>query len=250
MPNYKLTIAYDGTNYAGWQIQPNAVSIQEKIQNSLSIFLREKIHIIGSGRTDAGAHAMGQVANFHISKEIDQRRFLFAANGILPDDIRILSIEEVPEDFHSRFSATKKEYRYFIRTAQVQTPFRRLYSFHYYTPMEIEKIKECIPLFIGTHDFTSVANIRGPGQELKSAVRTIDRLDLIEKPDELEFVFVGSGFLYKMVRNIMGLLIETASGKRTVEEVKQILNAKDRRKAGRAAPSHGLFLMQVEYGVK
>lgn len=247
MPNYKLTIAYDGTNYSGWQVQPNGITIQEVLVEKIAIILRQEITLIGSGRTDAGVHALGQIANFHFDDSIDCYRFLGSLNGLLPPDIRVFEVNEVSEDFHAQYSAIGKTYHYNIHLGPVQDPFKRMYSLHVKYKIDRDLLCKAVQLFLGTHDFTSFANEAHTGSASIDAVRTLKRLDVIEMPHGVRLEFEADGFLYKMVRNITGTLLEIASGKRNIEDVSRLLLAKDRRLAGQAAPPHGLFLMHVEY---
>lgn len=245
---YKLTIAYDGTNYSGWQIQPNAISIQELIQNALKTFLhKERIVLIGSGRTDAGVHARAQVAHFRYEAEIDLYKLLSALNGILPRDIRIKHAELVDQRFHSQYSARGKIYHYHLCLDRVVDPFRRLYCWHVRRKLDMELLKSSASCFIGTHDFTAFANESHAGAAAKNPVRTIYRLDLIEEQGGVRLEFEGNGFLYKMVRNIVGTMVDVASLKRPYEDIQEIFVSKDRRKASLAAPPQGLFLVKVHY---
>lgn len=246
MARYRMLIAYDGTNYGGWQVQPNATTIQETIQAVMKQILQEDCWITGSGRTDAGVHALGQVAHFDLSKAIDSKKLQISMNSLLPEDIRILSLEETEPDFHARYSAKKKIYHYHI-TIGVRHPFKRHYSTHFPYSLDIDLMKEASKHFIGTHDFTSFANEASAGSAAKNAVRTIDRIDIVPEEQGIRLEFEGNGFLYKMVRNIVGTLIEVAAARRSIEEIPLILKAKDRRKAGKAAPGHGLFLVKVDY---
>jgi tRNA pseudouridine38-40 synthase len=248
MPCYKLTIAYDGTNFSGWQIQPNATAIQELIQNALKIFLQqEKVVLIGSGRTDAGVHALAQVAHFRHFEEIDLKRLLSALNGILPRDIRVKNAEQVHDAFHSQYTALGKIYHYHLYLDQVMDPFRRLYCWHVHRKLDVSLLIESAACFVGTHDFTSFANESHAGSAGKDPVRTIYRLDVLQEPGGVRLEFEGNGFLYKMVRNIVGTMVDVATQKRPFEDIKEIFIAKDRRKASLAAPAQGLFLVQVHY---
>ncbi|MFQ5729016.1 MAG: tRNA pseudouridine(38-40) synthase TruA [Waddliaceae bacterium] len=244
---YKLTLAYDGTNYSGWQIQPNALTIQEILQDKLEVILRTKTTATGAGRTDAGVHAVGQVAHFSYSEKLDLFRFLASINGLLPKDIRVKKAESVPEDFHARYSVINKAYHYHLNLGFVQDPFTRLYSWHITGKINLDVMRECAKLFVGTHDFTSFANEPNAGAVSRNPVRTLKRLDIIPEKDGIRLEFESESFLYKMVRNITGVLVEVALGKRDLQEVSEILEAKDRRKGGRAAPPQGLFLMHVDY---
>lgn len=248
---YKLLIAYEGTSYNGWQIQSNATSIQAHIQKALAIALkRESVTIIGSGRTDTGVHAVGQVAHFHFDNSVDCDRLLFALNGLLPKDIRIYAIDEVPLDFHARYSAIGKEYHYHLHLNRVMNPCQRHYRWHYFKPLDLKLLKEGTNLFIGTHDFSSFANEMNKESTPKNAVRTIYELNICEQEGGIRLEFKGNGFLYRMVRNIVGTLVNIGSSKISIDEVKQIFSSKDRSKASIAAPAHGLFLMKVEYPSK
>lgn len=242
-----MIISYDGTQYSGWQIQLNAISIQELIQKALATILKQEVSLIGAGRTDAGVHARGQVAHFKIENELDLRRFLHSINGLLPNDIRVLEVTEVPEKFHAQKDASSKIYHYHLCLGRVQDPFKRLYSYHVRDNINIDLIHEAAKLFVGTHDFTSFSNEAHKGAAAKHAVRTIMRLDVIEEEGGLRLEFEGNGFLYKMVRNIVGTILTVAKGKMKLEEIPEIFSAKDRRQASQAAPAHGLFLMKVIY---
>jgi tRNA pseudouridine38-40 synthase len=247
MHTYKLTIAYDGTCYSGWQIQPNATSIQEIIQKALSTFTKEKISLIGSGRTDAGVHAVGQVAHFRSTQKFDPEKLLKALNGMLPVDIRILKVEEEKNSFHAQKSAQSKIYHYHITLDSFIMPCERLYTTHIRKQIDIDLLERCAKEFIGTHDFTSFANKASEGAASKNAVRTITRLDVIKTKHGIRLEFEGTGFLYKMVRNIVGMLLAVASHKRKIEEVKLLFKVKDRRQAPLSAPASGLFLIRVIY---
>lgn len=244
---YKLILAYDGTHFGGWQIQPNAVTIQEKLQEALQTILRHPVTVIGSGRTDAGVHAEGQVAHFKTPLEFDLRRVQHSLNGILPPAIRVKSLEKAPTDFHAQYSAIRKIYHYHLSLGPVQDPFIRLYSVHPREKIDLKLLQEAIPYFIGTHDFTSFSNEAHAGSAARDPVRTLFRLDCIQSGDQVRLEFEGDGFLYKMVRNIVGTLLEVGCGKKTKEEIPLIFAKTDRRAAGKAAPAHGLFLWEVIY---
>ncbi len=244
---YKLTIQYEGTDYSGWQVQPDATTIQETIEQVLEKFLQEPQRIIGAGRTDSGVHALGQVAHFTTERELDQRIFLKSANGLLPHEIRITHIEEVPESFHAQKSAKKKIYHYHLYLDPVQSPFKRRTTTLVRKKIDLELLKKAASEFVGTHDFTSFANSAHEGAASKSAVRTIYRLDVVPEEGGIRLEFEGSGFLYKMVRNITGMLIDVSSGRRPLSDIQKVLAAKDRREASRAAPATGLFLVEIFY---
>ena len=247
MHKYKLTVAYDGTLYGGWQVQINAISIQALLEKALSTILRTPTSATSSGRTDAGVHARGQVAHFITELPLDLIRLQRSLNGILPPDIRILSVEEAAPDFHARYSAVSKEYHYHLHLERTTDPFKRLYAYHDYSPLDLDKMKMAASCFVGTHDFTTFANEASKGSAAKNPVRTITRLDLCLEPGGIRLEFEGNGFLYKMVRNITGTLLEVARGKISVDEIPKLFEAKDRRIAPPAAPPHGLFLMKVNY---
>ena len=242
---YKLTIAYDGTNYSGWQVQENAISIQSLIQKSLQTVLRHPLDLTGSGRTDAGVHANGQTAHFDTDISIDLSRLLLSLNALLPSDIRILQIDPVPSDFHARYSATGKIYHYHLHLAPVSDPFTKLYRHQVFGAFDLAKLQTAIPHFLGTHDFISFANVKEEVQT--DTIRTLKRIDIIEQKGGIRLEFEGDGFLYKMVRNITGTLLDIAAGKIESSQIPAIFAACDRRKAGTAAPAHGLFLMHVIY---
>lgn len=245
--NYKLTIAYDGTNYCGWQIQPNGISIQEILQDKIKIIAREDVKLIGSGRTDAGVHAFGQVAHFRCNKELDVNRFAHSLNALIPEDIRVIEMERAALDFHAQYNAKGKIYHYNLHLDQVMDPFRRLYAYHVLEKIDLAQMQRAASYFKGTHDFTSFANEAHRGTAAHDPVRTLDRLDIMMELGGVRLEFEGDGFLYKMVRNIVGTLLEVGKGKLQPEDIASILNAKDRRKASQAVPPQGLFLVEVKY---
>lgn len=242
-----MIITYEGTQYAGWQIQPNGISIQQLIQKALQTILRCEVHVTGSGRTDAGVHAEGQVAHFHYASAIDLYRTLGSLNALLPADIRIKDLQETHLNFHARYSATGKEYHYHLWLDRVLSPFKRHVRWHVRDKLNLSLLQETIPHFIGTHDFTSFANEAHTGCAAHDPTRTLKRIDLIEQEGGVRLEFEGDGFLYKMVRNMTGMLIEVGRGKRKPSEIPLILAKKDRRQAGMSAPPEGLFLMRVFY---
>lgn len=247
MPRYKLLIQYDGTNFAGWQVQPTHMTIQEMLETNASRILGEPIKMTGSGRTDAGVHAKGQVAHFDTERSIDLARFLDSLNGLLPHEIRVLKAEEASPDFHALFSAKGKVYHYHISLDRYRSPFQRHFTTHVRHRIDLDKLKEAARCFVGTHDFTSFANSANEGAAAKCAIRTIKRIDVVEEPGGVRLEFEGNGFLYKMVRNITGMLLDVARGKRELAEIEKILRAKDRRLASKAAPAQGLILVEVFY---
>lgn len=244
MHTYKMAIAYDGTEYGGWQVQHTATTIQERIQNALGIALRQPVSLIASGRTDAGVHALKQVAHFKYAACLDTPKLLLSLNALLPKDIRILSLEEAPASFHARFSARQKIYHYYLYLDPVLDPFLRSYTYHPSHPIDLSLLKEAASYFIGTHDFTTFANVKKITGDNR---RTIHRLELIKQGAILCLAFEGNGFLYKMVRNIVGTLLDICAGKLAIGDIPKLFAARDRRLAGRAAPPQALFLVDVIY---
>ena len=245
--NYKMMLAYDGTRYGGWQIQPNTQSIQSLVQDAVCRLARAPVKVIGSGRTDAGVHALAQIAHFTHDAKIDLYRFIASMNGLLPIDIRLLCVEEASLNFHARYSAIGKTYHYHLCLNGPQYPYRRLYQAHIKSKVDLSLLKQAAQLFIGKHDFTSFANEAHKGCAAKNAIRTIQSLNVVEEEEGIKLVFQADGFLYRMVRNIVGTMLEVGEGKRELETIPQLILAKDRSFAGRAAPAHGLFLAHVSY---
>ena len=239
---YRMNLSYDGTHYSGWAIQPNSTSIQQLIQEALQTILGRETPIIGSGRTDAGVHARLQVAHFSHPETLNLSSLRYSLNGILPRDIRIHEILPVDEDFHARFSVKKKTYHYYLST--IQDPFNYRYSHYVYSPLDLDLLKKSLPLVVGTHDFSGFAS-RGCGA--KNPVKTLYNLEILPQKGGFCLQFEGDGFLYKMVRNITGTLLEIATHKRPVEDLERILTSKDRAQAGQTAPAQALFLHHVEY---
>lgn len=247
MQRYKMTLSYDGTQYGGWQVQPNTLSIQSLVEKALSIALRTPTKAYGSGRTDAGVHALGQTAHFTVSNSVDTLRLLGSLNGLLPQDIRVKSLEEVPLSFHARYSAKGKIYHYHLHLEQVEDPFKRLYTTLIRYPLDRALLKQACQLLIGTHDFTSFANEAHSGSAAKNPIRSLRRLDVIEEEGGIRLEFEADGFLYKMVRNITGTLLDVGRGKISPSTIVDILTAKDRKKSSAAASPQGLFLVTVLY---
>ncbi len=247
MNKYKMVISYDGTDFSGWQIQPHASTIQETIQDKLSIIFQKPITIIGSGRTDAGVHAIGQVAHFWAEEVIDPRRLRHSLNGLLPPTIRILLVAPVRSSFHAQKSAYAKVYHYHICTHEVPTPFQYRTMFHPWRAIDWDVVWKAAQKFVGERDFTSFSNEPSAGAVAKNPVRHLYRIDVVEHEEGIRLELEANGFLYKMVRNIVGTLLEVGAGKRSIDEIDKIFQAKDRRKAGRAAPAKGLFLFHVFY---
>lgn len=217
------------------------------IENALSLALHTKCKLVGSGRTDSGVHALEQVAHFSMEKEFDLKALLRSLNGLLPPDIRIHHIKEAPSDFHARYSAKGKVYRYHLNVGKIANPFTRLYSYHLPYPINFALLERAAPYFVGEHDFSSFVNEADRGSARKNPVRTIHRIEVCKKGEEIEIEFEGNGFLYKMVRNIVGTLLDISRGHIPLEDLPSIFEAKDRSRAGSCAPAHGLFLVKVFY---
>jgi tRNA pseudouridine38-40 synthase len=247
----RLLVSYDGTDFSGWQRQRHDSTIQGELERCLSLMTREKIDVHGAGRTDAGVHAEGMVAHFATDSAISCHDFLRALNSMLPRAIRILEVDDVDQNFHSRFSATGKRYQYKIFTGKIQPPQLRLYSVHINCELYLPAIKECMKLLEGTHDFASFENSGSRDKSIcsgRGSVRTIYNAELIENPpSQLIFQFTGDGFLRNMIRNLVGTLLEAGRKKLSVEEFADILQARDRTMAAATAPAHGLFLKEVLY---
>jgi tRNA pseudouridine38-40 synthase len=240
--NYKLTIQYDGTKYAGWQIQENAVTVQQKISESIEILTKEQVNLIGSGRTDAGVHALGQVANFKIEDKLDIYRFKHSLNAILPKDISVTDIQKTEESFHSRFDAKKRSYIYLI--SRIKSPFYNSYSWYYHERIDIPKLKNLSGLLIGEYNFTSFAR---KNTETENKFCQIFQINWRETKELVIFFIEANRFLHGMVRTIVGTLLKVLFEEEGGKKLQEILNLKDREAAGEAAPSHGLFLYKVKY---
>lgn len=237
--NLKMTLEYDGTHFSGWQTQPQKRTVQETIEKILSRVTQEKIHVIGASRTDAGVHALGQIANFKTRSLLSTGRFLLALNGLLPEDIAIKKIQEVPLDFHSNRQALQKTYRYLILNSKIRSALLKDRVWHVWTPLNLKKMRQAARFLVGRHDFSA---FRGTRSDTKTSVRTIFRIK-IRKDYAIEIT--GNGFLKYMVRNIVGTLVEVGRGKILPEEMKRILRSKDRRNAAMTAPACGLTLVKV-----
>ena len=244
MRNYKILIQYDGTNYHGWQIQANGRTIQGELTRVLSLLDGRTVTVHGAGRTDAGVHAQGQVANFFLERSFEPERLRDAINGNLERDIRVLNVEAVTDDFHARFSAKKKTYRYSIFTGAVISPFDYLYALHFRGSLNLEAMFEAAVVLIGTHDFSAftVAD-----SEVENHVRTLQQLEIQNDVDWLTVYASADGFLRYMVRNIVGTLLDIGRGHRQSDEMRDILASRDRNRAGAMAKAHGLTLLKIDY---
>lgn len=242
----KAIISYDGTLFSGYQVQPGERTVQLELERVLQIMHKgDKVHVTASGRTDAKVHATGQVIHFDTSLTIPTDKYMKALNVQLPRDIRILSVEEVAEDFHARFSVSGKRYRYIWSCEKVQSPFRRFYAVETNgVKPNVEKMKIAAKNIIGTHDFSCFC---AANTSVKDKVRTVSAIELIWHGEELHMTIEGNGFLYNMVRIIAGTLWEIGIEKRNYEEIQEIIASMDRSKAGKTAPAHGLYLEKVSY---
>jgi tRNA pseudouridine38-40 synthase len=250
--NFKLILAYDGSEFAGWQVQPDAVTIQGTLASAIGRLTGEKVLPQGSGRTDAGVHALAQVASFAIKSPIPAENLIKALNDTLPPSIRVLEASEAPPEFHARKSARSKTYRYRIFRGPICPPFLARYVWHYPYLLDEESVRQTAEIVVGEHDFTSFAAVdpeKGEEQtaEVPSNVRQIFFSSWERRADELVYTVRGSGFLHHMVRNLVGTFILV--GKRTLkpEDIRRILKARDRSAAGATAPANGLYLVSVEY---
>lgn len=244
MRRVKLTIAYDGTNYCGWQVQPNGITIEEVVNKALSKLTGENIVVIGASRTDSGVHAMGNVAVFDTNTTIPPERIAMAVNRILPEDIVVVKSEEVPLDFHPRYCDCEKTYEYHIVNTRIPIPTKRLTNYFVSYELNIEKMREGASYLVGEHDFASFCNIK---TDVESTVRTVKELEILKNGNEITIRISGNGFLYNMVRIIVGTLIRVGRGFYEPKQVKEILEAKNRKAAGVTAPPHGLMLMEIRY---
>jgi tRNA pseudouridine38-40 synthase len=248
--NLKLTLSYDGSDFSGWQVQPDANTIQGTLASAIGRITGENVLPQGSGRTDSGVHALAQVATFATSSPIPAENFVKAINDVLPPSIRILEVAEVPADFHARKSAKAKTYRYRIYRGAICSPFFSRYVWHFPYPLDEDSMAEAAPLIAGEHDFTSFAAVdpeRGRENGEFSNVRTIFSSQFVREGDELVYTVRGNGFLHHMVRNLLGTFILIGKGTLQLHDLQRILEARDRSAAGATAPASGLFLVAVEY---
>jgi tRNA pseudouridine38-40 synthase len=245
MQRFKCIISYDGTNFSGYQVQPNKRTVQGELESALKkLHKGNEVKVFASGRTDAGVHARGQVIHFDSPLSIPEDRWAIALNSLLPDDLAILTVESVSSSFHARFNAKGKEYRYYLHLSKVRDPFTRNYASLHPYPLDVEAMKSGAGYFLGTHDFTSFCSAK---TEVEDKVRTIRTVNFFLERDQLCIQFVGDGFLYNMVRILVGTLLEIGSGERHPEDLQEILAGKDRSLAGKTAPGNGLFLWKVFY---
>ncbi|MEH7500923.1 tRNA pseudouridine(38-40) synthase TruA [Neobacillus drentensis] len=245
MPRYKCIISYDGSGFSGYQVQPNKRTVQSVLEAVLAKMHKgDLVKVVGSGRTDAGVHAKGQVIHFDSPLLIPANKWEKALNSLLPEDITVLSAVSVDESFHARFDAKGKEYRYVLHLSQKRDPFQRKFAYQYPYGLNVDSMEQASKFFLGTHDFTSFCAAK---TEVEDKVRTIESINFTLKDELLTIRFVGNGFLYNMVRILVGTLLEVGSGERSPEDIPIILAHKDRRLSGKTAPGHGLYLWEVFY---
>lgn len=247
----KLTIAYDGTGYDGWQIQKTGVGVQEKVEAALAKLFPSQPKVFGSSRTDTGVHALGMAAHFEVSRaewRMTTVRLMLALNAHLPEDIRVQSAKRAPAEFHARFSAAGKEYRYQVWNHAAMNPLLRTTAWHFKRKLDLAAMRVAARQFVGQHDFRSFRV--NPSYASDSTVRTLTRCDIRRRGPLLTFVIEGDGFLYRMCRGIVGTLVQVGEGKIASSAVAEILVQRDRRVAGMTAPAHGLFLWRVLYDPK
>jgi tRNA pseudouridine38-40 synthase len=242
--NFKITVEYDGTNYCGWQIQPNGVSIQAVLERALSTFLGKPTKVTGSGRTDAGVHALGQVANFSSEKDFHGYRIVRALNALTPGDVTIKEVEIVPDCFDARRDGRSRVYEYRILSRSMPSPFYRNRAWHVHDALDIDSMRAALQCLLGEHDFSS---FRAAGCDAAHPIRRIYRTSLEQRGELLIYTIEATAFLRHMVRNIVGTLVEVGRGLRTPGSFQQLLEARDRTKAGPTAPPHGLYLVEVKY---
>jgi tRNA pseudouridine38-40 synthase len=244
----KLTIAYDGTAYEGWEVQKIGTGVQEKVENALAKLFPTTPRIHSSSRTDTGVHALGMVAHFDVPRagfQMTPRKLLLAINAHLPDDVRVMAVARAAEKFHARFDARGKQYRYVVWNHAAMNPLLRTTAWHVTRPLDVKAMRAAALLFIGKHDFQSFA--ANPGYAKASTVRTLTRCEIKKSGPQLTFVIEGDGFLYKMCRGIVGTLVQVGLGKFPAAEIKTMLAKRDRRVSGMTAPAHGLVLWKVFY---
>jgi len=249
MRTFKVTLAYDGTDFSGFQWQANARSVQAELEAALAPIEGGKVSVAGAGRTDSGVHALGQVASFRLTSSIDAPDLLPAMNSRLPYDVRVLSVEEAEDGFHARFSARSKAYRYRISNTRIMSPFQLRYAWHIARRLDLDAMMEGATELLGEHDF---AAFQAKGGTTESSVRTITQSAWTEEPLDgtdrmLIYEIGGSGFLKYMVRTVVGTLIEVGDGRRTPASIRDLLVSRNRTSAGPTAPPMGLYLVRVDY---
>lgn len=244
MKRVKMIVAYDGTNYCGWQVQPNGVTIEEMLNKNLSELLGEDIQVTGASRTDSGVHSIGNVAIFDTNTRMPADKISFALNQRLPEDIVVQGSCEVDATWHPRYQESKKTYEYRILNRTFRMPTRRIDTYFYHHALDVEKMQKAADFLVGEHDFKSFASIHS---QAETSVRTIYSCDVTKSDDIITIRVTGSGFLYNMVRIIAGTLVKVGSGDIAPSQIEEILEKKDRSAAGPTAPAHGLTMIGIEY---
>ncbi len=244
MPLYRITLAYDGTAYQGWQVQPEAPTIQGTLQKMLERMAGRPVSVAGAGRTDAGVHAQAQVAHFSLESPIPNQGLLRGLNSMLPADIRVLSVDRAAPGFHARYSARSKTYRYYLDLSPVALPFRSRFTHHHPYPLNRESMAEAAAYFTGRRDFLAFCAV---STSVKTTVRECTVSRIYEKAPELVYEVSANGFLHHMVRNIVGTLLEVGRGKLAPQDIEPLFQSKDRRLSGPTAPACGLHLIRVDY---
>lgn len=244
MPTFKVILEYDGTAYAGWQRQPNQPTIQEAVEAAIRSIAQTSIPVIAAGRTDAGVHALGQVASFITEKPLSPGEWLRALNATLPEDISARSVERVADDFHARYSAVRKLYAYRILHRPERSALERTRAWHLYGKLNLDAMREAAKHLVGKYDFSS---FQGHPTDVENPICNLKRLEIVRDQDIVRIELEADRFLKQMVRAMVGTLVEAGQEKRKPEEMKQILDAKDRRAAGYTAPAYGLYLVRVDY---
>jgi tRNA pseudouridine38-40 synthase len=242
--NFKITLQYDGTNYLGWQVQPEGRTIQGELMRVLAMLDRRRVAVRGAGRTDAGAHAEGQVASFFLERDFDPVELRDAINANLDRDIRVFQVELADESFDARYSARRKTYRYQIWNADVVSPFLYRYVYHYRGELDLDLMRQAASHLLGRHDFSAFS---ASSSEARSRIRTLERLDIEENWPLVSIIAAADGFLRYMVRTIAGTLLEVGRGARSAESVAEALASRDRARAGPTLPAAGLTLLRVDY---
>ncbi len=245
MRNIKITIEYDGKNFAGWQAQPNKISIQSEVKRAIYEVTGETVDVIASGRTDAGVHALGQVANFHIENNIEVSKIPYALNSKLPKSIVVKEAIEVDERFHSRYNCKLKTYRYIVNNSEFPSALNRYNEFHMPYKLDYESMEKAIKYFEGEHDFKGFKASGGDAK--KTTVRTLTNCKIYRVDSRIYIELTGNGFLYNMVRIVAGTIVDVGLGKINADDIPEILRSGDRTKAGKTLPPHGLYLMSVNY---
>ena len=244
MKRFLCTVQYLGKNYCGYQRQDNGVSIQQKIEEALEAALKQKVEIFASGRTDAGVSALAQTFHFDSDTTIPAEKIPFAVNMFLPEDIKLLSCKQVSDNFNARFDVKKKTYQYSIYVSPVELPVKNMFSYHVQKMPDIEKMNRCANVLVGEHNFKAFMSAGG---QTKTFVRKVYSIKIKQKKDDIVIEVTGNGFLYNMVRIIVGTLLEVGYGKKTIKDVEFALESQSRKNAGYLVPAHALFLKSVKY---